>query len=563
MKTKWIVVIALFCSLLLFSKDIQTAYAEAVITIITPTGGGLVATADCTDITANTVVWLNCSDTQKLFAISLTTNAVLANITTSGALNVLQASIGGSSVYLADPTANTVTKYLLSGGIITQQSVWTSPCDIITDFNYDNVGFLWLVCNATDQIVRLNPNTMTTDTIADVNGVCLPDAVSYSTTGNKGIIHCQNGAGADSIILFERDSSTNIDVLDEEVTLSGTVNVMIDGAHMRVLAPAVNILSVWTFTSGGALTLEETITGNTYAQCDIEPYNIIATQELFAFCLSDTANPNTAMTAYLINSTGVFQVLNGAVVYSDASAVGYNLNEGSPPSTAWYVSADTNNEKYIRVTGVRTLGDTDPDVPDPPSGGDDIDGDGIPNNQDSDIDGDGIPNNADSDMDGDGINNDADTDDDGDGIPDTEDNNTGGGSGIDCEDPANANIVICRLGGDGSLGSGGNFITVGLTGIICNIGIVDCDANSDIQTNGIGLILTVITLGILIGVLWVASRGDLGSIPTFIWFIATLAIVGSAVMFNWIDPTFLIITVVMVVALATAKVRGLFGGDFK
>lgn len=55
MKIKFLIVIAIFCSLLLFSKDIQTVYAEATITVITPTGGGLVSTADCTDITANAI----------------------------------------------------------------------------------------------------------------------------------------------------------------------------------------------------------------------------------------------------------------------------------------------------------------------------------------------------------------------------------------------------------------------------------------------------------------------------------------------------------------------------
>ncbi|MFH2006198.1 MAG: S8 family serine peptidase [bacterium] len=74
----------------------------------------------------------------------------------------------------------------------------------------------------------------------------------------------------------------------------------------------------------------------------------------------------------------------------------------------------------------------------------DIDGDGIPNQDDPDIDGDGIPNQDDDDVDGDGIPNDWDFDDDGDclhdGIDDepqgpdgTEDGtDTGGGDGCGC-----------------------------------------------------------------------------------------------------------------------------------
>ena len=59
---------------------------------------------------------------------------------------------------------------------------------------------------------------------------------------------------------------------------------------------------------------------------------------------------------------------------------------------------------------------------------DDIDGDGIPNILDDDMDGDGIPNDRDADMDGDGISNYFDEDKDGDGILDnaTSNNHTGG-----------------------------------------------------------------------------------------------------------------------------------------
>ncbi|XP_032584226.1 probable serine/threonine-protein kinase kinX isoform X6 [Drosophila mojavensis] len=57
---------------------------------------------------------------------------------------------------------------------------------------------------------------------------------------------------------------------------------------------------------------------------------------------------------------------------------------------------------------------------------DDIDGDGIPNDEDDDIDGDGIPNDKDDDIDGDGIPNEDDDDIDGDGIPNTEDDDIDG-----------------------------------------------------------------------------------------------------------------------------------------
>lgn len=142
-------------------------------------------------------------------------------------------------------------------------------------------------------------------------------------------------------------------------------------------------------------------------------------------------------------------------------------------------------------------------------------------------------------------------------------------TGIDCTLPENANILTCRLGGDGALIGAGNFIvgnvngTTGLTPIICSTGIVDCITNPDMKTNGVGYLLVTIALGIIIGILWVASRGQLNDIPTFIWFIATLAVVGAFTLMDLIDATFLVITAIIVVALAAAKIRGLFGGEFK
>lgn len=77
--------------------------------------------------------------------------------------------------------------------------------------------------------------------------------------------------------------------------------------------------------------------------------------------------------------------------------------------------------------------DEDPDVDDDgiPNGDDrDIDGDGIPNDQDPDMDADGIPNEQDSDMDGDGKPNGEDDDIDGDGIPNDQDSDMDG-DGVD------------------------------------------------------------------------------------------------------------------------------------
>lgn len=146
-------------------------------------------------------------------------------------------------------------------------------------------------------------------------------------------------------------------------------------------------------------------------------------------------------------------------------------------------------------------------------------------------------------------------------------------TGLDCTLPENANILICRLGGDCDngtvlgcvgdtvLGNSTDDSDTGLIDVICGVGFIDCNANPDIKTNGIGYLLLAVALGIEIGILWVASRGDLRQIPTFIWFTATIAIIAALTLFNWIDGTMLVLGVIIAVALAAAKARGFFGGD--
>jgi len=141
-----------------------------------------------------------------------------------------------------------------------------------------------------------------------------------------------------------------------------------------------------------------------------------------------------------------------------------------------------------------------------------------------------------------------------------------------CEQPENFNILRCVLerGDTTPLMGASEQIDESATNIICQIGLVACTQDADgnftpvddnIQTNGIGYIILVVALGILIGIFWVASRGDLGSIPTFLWFIATLAVVGTITAFDFIDPTFLVIAIIAIIALAVAKTKGLFGSS--
>jgi len=85
--------------------------------------------------------------------------------------------------------------------------------------------------------------------------------------------------------------------------------------------------------------------------------------------------------------------------------------------------------------GIPNAEDDDADgngIPDDQEG--DLDGDGIPNEEDADVDGDGIPNGQDDDVDGDGIPNGQDTDVDGDGITNANDPDVDGDGVMNGED---------------------------------------------------------------------------------------------------------------------------------
>lgn len=558
-KEFYLIPIAIICCILLFGTDIQLAYG-ATVTSIEPTGGTLADTADCTDVTGgNDIIWLNCSDTSTLYAINDSTFAVIAEVVTSASLNRLQACTVGSCVYLLDPTANRVSKYELSGVTITRTAFWDAPCNIDAEFNYDSEGFLWGLCLATDRIVRLNPATMVTALDDEINGVCQPTKVSYSSQDLKGVLYCTNGGGADSLILFSKGAST-VTVLDEEITTSGQVNVMIDGGHNRVATVTTNTLTSWTYTDGGVLTLATTIIAGNMDFCDIEPFFITSTQDMFIVC-SLPANPDTIIRFFKLNSTAIYHVGNSAIAFNDVNAIGLDPHDGIDSLPVWYMSSSTNNDNIIRIEGVRALDDApDPiggDGDDDPEGNDpedtDTDGDTIPNSEDDDIDGDTIPNSQDGDIDGDGIPN-AD-----------DDTPCGSNSCIVNETCVFGTALQCTSNSEGD----SNFSVQDLGNRFgCMLGVLECvngePTNDDIKTNGVGWAISAIAFGLLIAMIFVATKGDLGAIPSFVWFVASLALLGMLVAFGIIDSLFFIISIVAIIAIFAGKtLTGLFmGGRF-
>lgn len=137
--------------------------------------------------------------------------------------------------------------------------------------------------------------------------------------------------------------------------------------------------------------------------------------------------------------------------------------------------------------------------------------------------------------------------------------NTGG---VDCTQSNNANVLICRLVSQtgGSVGGVGGIIDTGIFRTLVNAGVLSGN-DTNPKTNGVGYLMVVMGFGIMTAMFFIASKGNISEIPTYVWFISSLALLGSLTAIGWIDPTFLIIGIIAVIALAVAKMnKTLFSG---
>lgn len=145
--------------------------------------------------------------------------------------------------------------------------------------------------------------------------------------------------------------------------------------------------------------------------------------------------------------------------------------------------------------------------------------------------------------------------------------------GIDCDDPDNANILICRLGGTGSIGSAGAYVIgntttgTGILGLGCGIGWVDCTEDSNPQTNGLGLLIFMASIFVIVGLFFNSiGKEQTMQIPVYVWVILIISLSAFFTITGLIDPVFLIISVIALIALAAPKVKGIlssgsgFGG---
>lgn len=516
------IALAISISLLLIGSDIikiEKAFAEATITVITPTGGALDATSDCLDITGGSgIVWQNCNSI--LYAIDYTSGAVIANISI-GNVFAIEASTQSTSVYGHDGTGNTLNKYQLSGGIITQTGQVALTCDSNGPvLHYDALGYLWTVCGGSDKVVRVNPALMQVDMVSQaLTASCVsPLRIAYSTTDNIGVVYCNTGT---NIITFSKTSATAVSILDDEATGEGSTEIMIDGGSNRIIAVSPLVRQVWGYTSGGILTLTTSDTTSNTGACKQEAFANNDGQGIQFLCISDGISGAVATYGFMSNATGVFQILNGYTVFANSNINGMGIDFrtnaiAEPLSPIYYINGNPDNHKFIRITDLRAVVNPEPV---PPSGGIVANGTNII-------------------------------------------------GGVDCDLPENVQTVLCRAGsGGGTIPNAGAFIVgngsegTGVTGIACNLGFTDCVENPDIKTNGIGYLFFIAGIAIMLGLFFVISRGQLTTIPTFIWILGILSLAGAMALMEIIDPVVFIISIVAIIALAVPKIMSTIRGD--
>jgi hypothetical protein len=132
----------------------------------------------------------------------------------------------------------------------------------------------------------------------------------------------------------------------------------------------------------------------------------------------------------------------------------------------------------------------------------------------------------------------------------------GGETSTFCQQPENVNLLTCRLESEGgALSQVSASETFGNSTLHICQQIKLCDPNNDdIKTNGLGYLLVAIGLGVMTAIFWLASGGKLKEIPTFVWFIGTLSVLGAFTAFGFVDVTFFIVGILVIIALASAKI---------
>ena len=127
----------------------------------------------------------------------------------------------------------------------------------------------------------------------------------------------------------------------------------------------------------------------------------------------------------------------------------------------------------------------------------------------------------------------------------------------------NPETVFCRLGGtnDNSTTGIGGIVGSGLITLGCNVIFVDCSDDTNPATNGLGLLIFIASIFVVVGMFYWAMGTRAFEMPLFIWIVIIIALSAFFTIIGIIDPVFLIISIIAIVALSAPKVLGSLKGN--
>lgn len=562
-----IVASAIFVSILLLGQNVIIPVYALTYSIITTTGTQTNDNCNNATISGDGNIWLWCSPSSgamSTLSVLTTSGTQLATLTTSsgGVSSQLLPMFGSSNTNkILAKTDTDFKKFSYASGVITQIATYTpSSCTTMSmKASYDSNGFVWFGCGggATgDNIVVMNPTTMiekgrSADLTNGVGADCgaIGDAISGDFSGSSTDLVIATCDLNDTVATFSYTTGTTYSIstepLDTEsiATFTNVDDVVIDAVSNRIIFidTSVGVRLADYVQSTGIISAFTTIMSSpsgAETECLIDDYQILSPRVVV--CAS-----TDIVVGYISNATGVFQVMNigdfDTAPTNQSVLIGTYLGRFDN----WVVAqgnANSSVQKFLLINNIPT--GTEPD--EPPSPDADNDSDSI----DNDID--NCPN----------VYNPSQTDTDNDGIGDACESIpppvTGG---VDCLNPANFNLLICRINeGGGGIGGIGNQTGRGLLDLACNIIFVSCD-NPNPKTNGLGLLAFIASLFVVIGMFWYAIGKEAFHMPLFVWIVIVVALSAFFTIAGWIDPIFLVLTIVAIIAMAVPKIVSITKGN--
>lgn len=435
-------------------------------------------------------------------------------------------------------------KYNFDGTNIVQNGAFTpSTCTngLSGAAGYDSKGYVWYSCPTQQTVGAMNPTLMTdvfrSQQLLLANGfpsTCtatgVQDVKTVYTTSTVGLVsvECTN---PQDILFFDISNSggaiTQLTHKTDSVTLAGTgcsgfPQLYVDGDSKRIFCnDTVNGIRTFTYTISGvtnfinALTSEKTSFGQAGQYNCYTDFYMTSNSGHIAYC----AGTNT-VEGFYSNSTGVFTTFN---IGSYATTYNANIRPIESYNAGVFVVStgllDSGTQTFLYITGTATTYSNP--IARPPT-----------NNN--------VTQSA-----------------------------CGGAhcyGNINCDLTANQGILACQIAlnpNGGALSSASQSTSQSVNFLLGQVGLVN-STNTNIKTNGTGYMLTGVVMAISIACFFLASGGELNRIPTFLWFLSTLGVLGLAVAFGWIDTTFFIIAILAVIALASTRViQQLELGGFK